>query len=101
MVRVDVTNPHSEYAIASGVAAGAATPSGDAAGASSTSSSLSPMSSFRPSDGAKLYALPEDVESVGYSTLQRRHVKSPLVSSPGSSIGPKNRYCSKNRFRTE
>ena len=55
VVRVDVSNPHSEYAIVTG------TPE---------SASASVMSSFRPSDSAKLYALPEDVESVGYSTLR-------------------------------
>ncbi|XP_046640402.1 protein shank-like, partial [Daphnia pulicaria] len=56
VVRVDVTKAHSEYAAVA------------AAGGDRPSTPV--MSSFQPSDNAKLYALPEDMKNVGVMTLR-------------------------------
>ena len=73
VVRVDVAKSHSEYAA---VAAAAAT------GGERPTTPV--MSSFRPSDNAKLYALPEDLKNVGYMTLRPTGCKKVTVPQTGS-----------------
>lgn len=84
VVRVDLTKSHSEYAVA---AAGALC-------GSDPRPTTPVMSSFRPSDAAKVYALPEDAKNVGYMTLRpspnaakkpQVSLASPSASSPSSS----------------
>lgn len=73
VVRIDVDKSHSEYAaVAAAAAAGSERPTTPV------------MSSFRPSDNAKLYALPEDVKNVGYMTLRPQGSKKIPVSQTGS-----------------
>ena len=74
MVRVDLTKSHSEYAVTAG---------GDPARPTTPV-----MSSFRPADNAKLYALPEDAKSVGYMTLRpTSSSKKPASPAPPASAG--------------
>lgn len=78
LVRVDVTaKPHSEYATGYAVVPAAERP-------------VTPvMSSFRPSDNAKLYATPEDSQNIGYMTLRsaKKVVTSPTSSASSGSSG--------------
>lgn len=68
VVRVDVTKSHSEYAFVTG--------------ASSETPSTPVMSSFRPSDNAKLYALPEDAKNTAFMTLRPATAKPVATSTP-------------------
>lgn len=72
VVRVDLTKSHSEYAVAAGTC-------GDPRPTTPV------MSSFRPSDNAKLYALPEDAKNVGYMTLRPTGSKKPPSPAPPAS----------------
>ena len=69
MIRVDVTKSHGEYAAASAAVAVLPVPGGGERPTTPV------MSSFRPSDNAKLYALPQ-----GYSATLRPTKKPPLSS---------------------
>ncbi|XP_046439349.1 SH3 and multiple ankyrin repeat domains protein 3-like isoform X6 [Daphnia pulex] len=83
VVRVDVTKAHSEYAAVA------------AAGGDRPTTPV--MSSFRPSDNAKLYALPEDMKNVGYMTLRptgskkMTNVQSSMTGSPPSSAASRSK----------
>uniref|UniRef100_A0A0P5I0W8 SH3 and multiple ankyrin repeat domains protein n=1 Tax=Daphnia magna TaxID=35525 RepID=A0A0P5I0W8_9CRUS len=82
VVRVDVTKSHSEYAAVA------------AAGGDRPTTPV--MSSFRPSDNAKLYALPEDLKNVGYMTLRPIGSKkiatvSTITGSPPSSAASRSK----------
>lgn len=86
LVRVDVAaKSHSEYATGYAVVTAAERP-------------VTPvMSSFRPSDNAKLYATPEDSQNVGYMTL--RSAKK-VATSPTSSASSASSASSTNRSKT-
>ena len=82
VVRVDVTKAHSEYAAVAAAAGDRPT--------------TPVMSSFRPSDSAKLYALPEDMKNVGYMTLRPTGSKkmtnvSSMTGSPPSSAASRSK----------
>lgn len=74
VIKVDVGKPYSEYAVAAAAATSLPSP-GDRP-------TTPVMSSFRPSDNAKLYATPEEAKAVGYMTL--RPTKKPSTSPTSS-----------------
>ncbi len=93
VVRLDMTKSYSEYAVS------AAAPSGDPRPTTPV------MSSFRPADNAKLYALPEDAKGVGYSTLRPSSSAAkkppPSPSSAGSSSSSSSSSLSSSASRSK
>ena len=79
VVRIDVDKSHSEYAAATAAAVAAVAANGPERPTTPV------MSSFRPSDNAKLYALPQDVKNVGYMTL--RPTPSKKMVAPPAAVG--------------
>lgn len=77
---MDIAKSHDEYAAAAAVLSVPTPGGGGVGGAGGGDRPTTPvMSSFRPSDNAKLYALPQDPRNVGYSTL--RPTKKPPAST--------------------